>query len=766
MFSKHPSSHLVRNMAKRSLEWSILRILIVTTLVAMVVGLSITAYVSYESIGRLRTSQKLHHLETLSRVFQGKLEIYDIHNTQKLLERELSPNGFLRLTLVDRYGMRHGDAGSETPGEADHILDIRSDEGIYLGELSAWDGSDRFFNSIFRSFLTSRLTEFLIIFILFATLIRKRLTREVITPLNALRDYVSSGKLGRIHGSEKDSFRCFIELSEIADVYDQSVTQFQTVEHEKHRALADEIRAKNARLFQALILERVLENSKMGVVYQADETKVELSTTGIALPSELFNILQAMRQSTRSNLKCAFEKAGFNVSKDHISSGPVPNSRADSNKILCTSPNGQSFLIHAISFFPCGWACLCVDVTDQVEEEKRSVQREKLESLGVLSSGIAHDINNVLAIISASLELKQSTHEDHDLDQALLAVDRGKGVVKQLLTFAHAKEPKMEQVSTAQLFEELEKMIPATMGPSIPAVMKFLTSRKILCDLDLLQMTIINLCINARDAILSQKPGGKIQIICSDLSPRDAVSYGYDTNAKLIAIDIIDSGPGVPAEVRERIFEPFYTTKPIGKGTGLGLSSSYTNLRKVGGHLSCEHNPGGGAKFRIILPSTNVIEITSTEKKPNLVVTQNKRILIVDDEKGLCDIMAQFLERSGFTVTKAYSVSEACSYVKDDANYSFDIIVSDLHLSDGKGTDIYDYIRRQGRLKMLIISGNVTAEDLSKLVKDPDAEILEKPFGLKDLATNVEQLLQGSHHRNTDALITLDNYHDSESEVS
>jgi PAS domain S-box-containing protein len=244
------------------------------------------------------------------------------------------------------------------------------------------------------------------------------------------------------------------------------------------------------------------------------------------------------------------------------------------------------------------------DLTDKLLAEAAQRQTLKMEAVGQLTGGIAHDFNNLLTAIIPSLELAKLKLGDNPtsryLDSALRAAERGASLTRQLLTFARKQELAIERVEVNRLIETIGEMLPRTLGPTARLVTELgVDAGATLTDPNQLELAILNLAINARDAM---PDGGQLTIATAALDAEASRDRWQLPAAAHIMIAISDTGAGMTEEVRSRVFEPFYTTKGVGKGSGLGLSMVYGFVQQSGGSIAIESEPGKGTTVRLFLP--------------------------------------------------------------------------------------------------------------------------------------------------------------------
>ena len=398
-----------------------------------------------------------------------------------------------------------------------------------------------------------------------------------------------------------------------------------------------------------------------------------------------------------------------------------------------------------------GFRLMARDITAKVEAEKRAQELErvlghaqKMESLGTLASGIAHEFNNLLQAMTGYLELlanhtDPSDRRQHWIGRVREAADRGAELVRRMLTFARQDEMRPENLDLNQLVREtldfLRRNIPrmiqleAHLSPEIPAVFG---------DRLQLEQIIINLVVNARDAIAEGSPG-RITV-CTRPEKRPE-------GTEVVVLEVSDTGQGIPASIRDRIFDPFFTTKEPGKGTGLGLSTVYGIVQRHGGSVTCDSAPGKGTTFRITFPvkghgedvPTKPGEKRSGEERPRPFSLENFRVLVVDDEPALLEFVAESLEAERLQVLKAFSGEEALHVLEKEGG-RLNAIVLDLHMPGMGGKACYKEIRRLYPKIPIIVTSDYADADLSQSVGEAEhVTVLAKPYRIADLLVGLMQ---------------------------
>ena len=386
----------------------------------------------------------------------------------------------------------------------------------------------------------------------------------------------------------------------------------------------------------------------------------------------------------------------------------------------------------------------------QAEEALR--QAQKMEAVGQLTGGIAHDFNNLLTGITGSLELlrmrlAQGRTEGVDRFAVVAqgAAERAAALTHRLLAFARRQTLQPEVVDTNRLIAGMEELVRRTVGPEIAleavlAADLWLTR----CDPNQLESALLNLCINARDAM---PDGGRLRIETANVRVGQRASRELDlAPGDYVAISVTDTGTGMAPEVAARAFEPFFTTKPIGLGTGLGLSMIYGFVRQSGGQVRVRSEPGRGATLRIKLPRHQGEVAAVAEPAPPVAAPRTEAgetVLVVDDEPAVRMLVTEVLRELGYAPVEAADGPEALAVLRSPAR--LDLLVSDVGLPGGmNGRQLADAARQlRPGLKVLFITGYAENVALRHGQLEAGMQVLTKPFTLEALASRIRQIIAG-----------------------
>jgi PAS domain S-box-containing protein len=389
------------------------------------------------------------------------------------------------------------------------------------------------------------------------------------------------------------------------------------------------------------------------------------------------------------------------------------------------------------------------DITERKKLEDQLRQAQKMESLGTLAGGIAHDFNNVLAIINGFAEIALSRGPANETQARHLreiqdAAQRAVGLVRQILTFSRKTETTFRPVSVNQQIKDLGRMCAETFPRTISFEFSLdETLPEFSADPNQLQQVIMNLCVNARDAMLAQG-GGRISVSTTRTRGAELNRLGAELERDYVCIRVADTGCGMPAHVRSRIFEPFFTTKQNSGGTGLGLSVVYGIILNHKGFLEVESTEGKGSLFQIYLPLESVkatgaaLVATGAARR---IPRGTETVLVIEDEQSLRDLLKALLVPSGYKLLFAPDGVEAVNLLMAEPA-TIDAILLDLNLPRMNGLEVYRNIRRlRPDAKVIVISGNITPEARQELVSLGQDDFIPKPYSLEELAFRLRDLL-------------------------
>jgi len=384
------------------------------------------------------------------------------------------------------------------------------------------------------------------------------------------------------------------------------------------------------------------------------------------------------------------------------------------------------------------------DLTEQKKMEEQHLRTQRMESIGALAGGIAHDLNNVLAPIMMSIELLKfdsANEPDRDsvLDTIQISCRRGADLVHQVLAFARGLEGQRITIRLQHLIDDLKGIIGETFPRNIKIVFQVAKDLwPIIGDPTQLHQVLLNLAVNARDAM---PHGGNLTLTAANVTlDTQYIGTSREVRAgRYILLQVSDNGLGIPQGIRERIFEPFFTTKEVGKGTGFGLATVQAIVKSHNGFLNVDSEVGRGTIFKVYLPADLVLRPATTPPfQADLPHGRDELVLVVDDEASIRDITRRTLEAFDYRVITASEGAEALSlYSKHEQKIS--LVITDMMMPIMDGAETVTALKRiTPSLKIIVVSGLEVTDKLSEFgVYD----FLPKPFSALSLLRLVREVL-------------------------
>jgi PAS domain S-box-containing protein len=391
--------------------------------------------------------------------------------------------------------------------------------------------------------------------------------------------------------------------------------------------------------------------------------------------------------------------------------------------------------------------CMREDITERRRLQEDLRQAQKMESLGTLAGGIAHDFNNILAVMNGYAEISLLHTGDAALVQKSLreikrAVQRASGLVRQILTFSRKADVHFAPLDLNQLVRDLVTLLAETFPRTVNFGIELEDGLPpLLADQNQIQQIVLNLCVNARDAM---PEGGTITvktIICpgSELPKGD---IARDRN--YACFQVSDTGTGMTPEVRARIFEPFFTTKEGNRGTGLGLAVVYGIVASHHGTIDVQSAPGAGSAFRIFLPLAEMAAVPSTAQVSAEFPAGTESILIVDDEDALRRLLETAFARKGYRAICACDGLEAIDFISNP-QCAIDAVLLDINMPGASGLAVMKIIKAcRPTLKVLVVSGHLSQEVRADFERLGQHNFLTKPYTLDDLGVTLRKILDNN----------------------
>jgi two-component system cell cycle sensor histidine kinase/response regulator CckA len=395
-----------------------------------------------------------------------------------------------------------------------------------------------------------------------------------------------------------------------------------------------------------------------------------------------------------------------------------------------------------------GSFAMVTDISDKKRMETKLLHQQKMESIGTMAGGIAHDFNNILTgVLGYASLLKHRLQEEPETQRFVEIIEtsslRAADLVRQLLAFSRGTQPEdLHVVYPNRVIRETARLLESSVGkdvvleldlnPSIPPIAANATQ---------VQQAILNLCLNARDAMPN---GGKISITTAGVD-LDGDSAGYQDLAikpgKYVRIRVADNGIGIPQENLDKIFDPFFTTKEVGKGSGLGLAMVYGIVQNARGYVNVQSGGNKGTIFDLIfqVASGEEREVTLGQLKPGL--EGDETILLVDDEPMVRELGTEILRSYGYRIIDAADGAQALE-IYESRRTEIDLVILDLLMPKMSGKETFDRLRQMDpKVAILICSGYSTREDDSHPLSSNDIPLVHKPFQPERLVHAVRQVL-------------------------
>lgn len=386
-----------------------------------------------------------------------------------------------------------------------------------------------------------------------------------------------------------------------------------------------------------------------------------------------------------------------------------------------------------------------LDITERRNFEAQLRQAQKLEAVGRLAGGLAHDFNNLLTAIHscasfANDALPPDSPARTDIEEISAATRRAASLTRQLLTFSRQQPTRPLAVDVASLLRGLDNLLQRLLGEDVSLELTTgVDLHAVYLDPGHLEQVVVNLAINARDAMPT---GGRLRIHASNLSRNDPLIAQLGLpRAEYVSIEVQDEGTGIDPDQLPHIFEPFYSTKPLGKGTGLGLATCYGIVRGAGGDLGVTSEPGRGTTIRIVLPRCGRAVISSVPHTQPPDSVGSETVLVVEDEPTVRRVVRRCLERAGYQVLEADSGEMGEQIAREHAG-TIHLVLTDMVLPGMNGHDVVEAVRRaRPEIAALLMSGYAPEAMVERGLENPRYMLLPKPFTPALLRAKVREVL-------------------------
>jgi PAS domain S-box-containing protein len=389
------------------------------------------------------------------------------------------------------------------------------------------------------------------------------------------------------------------------------------------------------------------------------------------------------------------------------------------------------------------------DATERKKLEQQFLRSQRMESLGTLASGIAHDLNNVLAPILLSIQSLREGEKNPWRLRILETIEastlRGAEIIKQVLLFGRGVEGQHVSVSIPRLIQDMQRMIHQTFPKNITLKVHLDSGlRSVSGDPTQLHQVLLNLCVNARDAM---PDGGQLTLSARnvDSDPEGTLAPTVSRAGPFVLLQVEDNGVGMSADILDKIFDPFFTTKELGKGTGLGLSTSLAIIKSHGGFIRVNSEPGKGTTFRVYMPAEGNNAVAEAEARlVKLPRGNGEIILVVDDEVSVREICRQTLETFGYKVLLANDGAEALSLFASQRE-AIDLVLTDMMMPVMDGPALIQVLKKlKPDLRIVAASGLNSNHDALKSASYGVTRFLAKPFSAETLLTTLSEALRGT----------------------
>jgi two-component system cell cycle sensor histidine kinase/response regulator CckA len=398
-----------------------------------------------------------------------------------------------------------------------------------------------------------------------------------------------------------------------------------------------------------------------------------------------------------------------------------------------------------------------LETTERRALENQINQSQKMDMVGQLAGGIAHDFNNVLSAIMMANDFLLNAHKPtdpsfQDIMQIKQNATRAATLVRQLLAFSRRQTLRPQVLDLGDALSDLTMLLRRLIGEKVK--LDFVHGRDlwpVKVDVSQFEQVIVNLAVNARDAM---PDGGALTVKTANVTAAESAQLAHKgmPAADYVRIGITDTGTGIPADIRDKIFEPFFSTKEVGKGTGLGLSTVYGIIKQTGGFIYVDSEVGRGTSFHIFLPrhhpepeieteaqATN--GAAKAEAKPRTDLTGQGTILLVEDEEGLRSLNARGLRSRGYSVIEASNGVEAMEALEQGSG-TVDLVVSDVVMPEMDGPTLLKAMRaRNPDIKVIFVSGYAEDAFEKSLPENQQFSFLPKPFTLSQLVAAVKETM-------------------------
>jgi len=529
-----------------------------------------------------------------------------------------------------------------------------------------------------------------------------------------------------------------------------TVTDVHQDQQHVHILIVHDLTAEEEREKRLLTFWQVMEQSPIGIIITDETGLIEYANphicrvTGYGAEEILAKNPRFLQ--TEYTSRDTYEELWSTISGGSIWRGVFQNRKKNGelfweSNIICPARDSSGRITHYIA--------LKEDITEHREKDRMLTQAMKMDVIGRMTSGIAHDFNNLLTIILGNLQFlsaeiggDENDEQQELISDAISAAEDGSNLIKQLLIFSRREEPDIKPTKIRKFIEDLQPLISRTIRANIETRMEISKQvGTVLIDANRLESAVLNLVINARDAM---PDGGRLTISLDRVTLRKAepVEGGLISSGDYLYLKVSDTGTGMTEEVRQKALEPFFTTKPGTSGTGLGLSMVNDLITQSKGGIRIDSKPGEGTSITLILPLFEKAPPSKAtiQESPIDPPSGNETILLVEDREKVRHFARRTLNRLGYRVIEAENAAEALSHLQIDPG--IDLLFSDIMMPGGM--DGRELALRAGllkpELKVLLTTGMETRAGIDSDGRQ-DLPLLRKPYSATQLAQSIHQLL-------------------------
>jgi len=389
------------------------------------------------------------------------------------------------------------------------------------------------------------------------------------------------------------------------------------------------------------------------------------------------------------------------------------------------------------------------DLTARKQMEAQLLEAHKMQAIGTMAGGIAHDFNNLLGAILGNVSLaRQDAGADSPVQVSLAEIEkagkRGRDLVRQILTFSRNETPKRHPIHLSEVVHDAVRLMKVTLPPSVELQVQLKSTPVVLADATQVEQALINLCTNAIHAIGSGR--GTVTIALDSCAPDMPETQRLGLiSGSYVTLAVRDTGSGMDRETLERIFEPFYTTKPVGQGTGLGLAVVHGVMRTHLGTVDVSSTPGDGSVFTLYFPAidADVVPVPAEPTRLQTAMGFGHHVMYVDDDQALAFLIKRVLARRGFKVSAYTDPQQALAALRAQPQ-DYDLLVTDYNMPGFSGVELLQEARLiQPKLPMALASGYASPEIEASARAAGARALIHKPNDVAELCDTVQRLIEG-----------------------